>query len=80
MGSLCQCNIPRLSVIKNAQSIRISHKNTWLSWRLYIHHCPNCKRTICLKLLKTEISRQFFNLLISDIGVGGASRDRTGDP
>ena len=57
-GSLCQCNIPRLNVLKNAQSIRISQKNTWLSWRLYIHHCPNCKRTICLTTQKTECSRR----------------------
>ena len=47
LGSLCQCNIPRLNELI-IQSNRISHKNTWLSWRLYIHHCPNCKRTICL--------------------------------
>ena len=79
LGSLCQCNIPRLNV-KNVQSIRISHKNIWLFWRLYIHHCPNCKRTICLATSKDRKQQMNLPLLISGLGVGGASRDRTGDP
>jgi hypothetical protein len=38
------------------QSESASHiKKTWLLfWRLYIHHCPNCKRTICLCYIKRQ--------------------------
>ena len=59
VGSLCQCNIPRLGVLRkhpinqNQSAIR---KLWLLFWRLYILHCPNCKRTICPHYIRRQKS------------------------
>ena len=54
-----------------------------------IHGCPGAFTYITAQIVKERSvltssedrnQQTVFNLLISDIGVGGASRDRTGDP
>ena len=65
---------------KNAQSIRISQKK--------IHGCPGAFTYITaqivkersVSLLKRQNAADGLHPLISGLGDGGASRDRTGDP
>ena len=78
MGSLCQCNIPRLSVLRTHSINQDQPKNSGCPGAFtYITAQIVKERSVSLRRQKTADG---YHPLVSDIGDGGASRDRTGDP